>query len=145
MCKKSQRGVALIEFALILPLLLMLAMVITEFGRALYLYHNATKAVRDAVRYLSLQTPKTHIAEAVNLVVYGDPDGATIPLDKNLTAAHVVINDASWKFEGAAPAINTVTVRVTGYTYVPMLSSMFGFAVGTLTFSDITATMRSQI
>ncbi|MFD2365566.1 TadE/TadG family type IV pilus assembly protein [Pseudoduganella sp. GCM10020061] len=145
MNRKPQRGVALIEFALILPLLLILAMIVTEFGRALYLYNSAAKSVRDAVRYLSLQTPKTHITEASNLVVYGNIHGDGEPLDNNLNTSHVVINDDSWKFEGTAPAINTVTVRVTGYQFRPMLSGMFGVTFGTLTFSDITATMRSQI
>lgn len=141
--KTPARGVALVEFALVLPLLLVLAMVITEFGHALYLYNGAVKAARNAARYLAMQAPRTHVAEAVNLVVYGNPAGDGDPIDPHLTAAHVVIDDSSWKFEGSAPAINTVTVRVSGYTYQPMLTGMFGAAIGTMTFSDITATMRS--
>lgn len=143
MKRTNARGVALVEFALILPLLLTLAMLVTEFGRALYLYNGVAKSVRNAARFLALQTPRTHMSEAVNLVVYGAPEPTGAPRDPNLTAAHVIIDDSSWKFEGSAPAINTVTVRVSGYTYRPMLSSMFGLAIGTLTFSDISATMRS--
>ena len=59
-----QGGAALIEFALILPFLLVLTFTVTEFGRAMYEFNLVTKSTRDAVRYLSMQTQNTHIAEA---------------------------------------------------------------------------------
>jgi Flp pilus assembly protein TadG len=34
--KSAQRGSAIVEFALLLPLLLLLTMTTTEFGRAIY-------------------------------------------------------------------------------------------------------------
>ena len=53
--KKKQNGVALVEFALVLPLLLILTFITTEFGRALYQYNTIAKSLRDASRYLSAQ------------------------------------------------------------------------------------------
>src|SRR5687768_8127054 len=70
---RKQHGVALVEFALILPFLLVLSIITFEFGRAIWQYNTLTKSVRDAARYLSLQTPGTKIAEARNLMVYGTP------------------------------------------------------------------------
>src|ERR1700687_3319868 len=65
--KPTQRGTAIVEFALVLPLLLLLTMTTTEFGRAIYQYNTIVKSLRDATRYLSTQTPNTKLTEAKNL------------------------------------------------------------------------------
>lgn len=83
--KAKQSGVALVELALIIPLLLLLTFITTEFGRAMYEYNAVTKSTRDAVRYLSFQTPGTHIAEAQNLMVYGNLAGTGTPLVRGLS------------------------------------------------------------
>lgn len=140
---KIQHGSALIEFALILPFLLVLSVMTTELGRAVYRYNTTAKVVRDAVRYLSMQTPGTHVAEARNLIVYGNTGGTGSPLDPALTAANVTA--PTWQTAGSGPLINTVTVRVTGYQFRPMVANMFGTTFATIPFSDISATMRSPI
>ena len=55
--KSSQHGSALVEFALILPFLLLLAFMTVELARAVGRYNSTVKVVRDSVRYLSTQTP----------------------------------------------------------------------------------------
>ena len=136
-----QRGVALVEFAFVLPLLLVLSMIAIEMGRAVYRYNTTAKVVRDAVRYLSMQTPGTHIAEAGNLIVYGNTAGTGPMLDTALSAANVPA--PSWQTTGSNPLINTVTVRVSGYRFRPLVTNMFGARFAAITFSDISATMRS--
>ncbi len=42
---------ALVEFALVLPLLLLLLIAIIDFGRALFVYSEVSNAAREAVRY----------------------------------------------------------------------------------------------
>ncbi len=140
---RKQKGVALVEFALILPFLLMLSIITFEFGRAVWQYNTLTKSVRDAARYLSIQTPGTKIAQARNLMVYGNLAGSGAPLALGLTPSHVP--DPTWQTAGAAPVINTVTVRISGYTFNPMFSTVFGLPIGNVTYSDITATMRSYL
>lgn len=49
----SQRGAAAIEFAFILPLLLVVFSGMIEFGRAMWHYDALAKGARDAARYLS--------------------------------------------------------------------------------------------
>lgn len=139
----SMRGVALVEFALVLPALLIFSIVTAELGRAVYRYNCTAKVVRDAVRYLSMQQPGTHVTESRNLIVYGNPQGAGSPLDPALTAAQVPA--PTWQTAGSAPLINTVTVRVSGYRFQPMVASVFGVSMATFTFSDISATMRSPL
>jgi Flp pilus assembly protein TadG len=141
--KTRQTGVALIEFAFVLPLLLVLSLTAAELGRAVYRYNTTAKVVRDAVRYLSVQTQGTHVAEARNLIVYGNLAGTGPLLDSALTAANVAT--PTWQTAGSDPLINTVTVRVTGYRFQPMIGNMFGARFAAFTFNDITATMRSPL
>lgn len=142
---RRQRGVAIVEFALILPMLLVMTFITTEFGRALYQYNTLVKSVRDAARYLSVQTPNdaTTMLRARNLVVYGDPRGIGSPVVPGLTLGNVP--DPAWTPVGTGPSINAVTIRVTGYTFQPMFGSAFGHSFTLPAFSDITATMRSHV
>lgn len=141
--KSNQRGVALVEFALILPMLLVLSVMVIELGHAVYRYNTTAKHVRDAVRYLSVWPQNTHITETRNIIVYGNTQGEGVPMDPNLTESNVA--EPTWQTVGVEPVINTVTVRITGYTYTPMFTQFFGVTFGTITFNDITATMRSPL
>ncbi len=144
MRKRSiQRGTAILELALVLPVLLVMTFIVTEFGRAIYQYNTITKSVRDATRYLTMQTPNTHVTEAQNLVVYGAIAAGTTALAPGLATSMV---SANWPTSpvGTNPPINTVTVTVSGYAFHSVLLSAFGLPFGNVTYSDITATMRSQ-
>ena len=139
----KQNGAALIEFALILPFLLLLTMITTEFGRAMYQYNSLTKSARDAVRYLSIQTPDTRKDEARKLIIYGNTAGIGIPLVQGLETSHVP--DPTWQTAGTNPVINTVTVRIQGYTFNSLFPSVFGISFGSIPFTPISATMRSNL
>lgn len=145
--KKRQRGVAIVEFALVLPFLLVLTFITTEYGRAIWQYNTLTKSVRDAARYLSMQTPETKITQARNLMIYGNLSGTGTPLAPGLTASHVP--DPTWQditgtpVNGSATPMKTVTVRISGYQFKSVFVTAFGIPFGTVTFSDITATMRN--
>lgn len=149
--KHRQTGVALIEFALVLPFLLLLAFITTEYGRALYQYNTLAKSVRDAVRFLSIQNPETMTAQAKNLVVYGSVTNTGTPLAFGLSDDQV--KTPEWKPRGAAPVINTVTVTIAGcatspppcYKFVPIFSGAFGLNFGDINYSDISATMRAPL
>lgn len=150
--RRRQDGVALIEFALVLPLLLLLTVLTTEFGRALYEYNTLVKAVRDASRYLSVQDPSIvttdpgKITIAKSLAVYGNPAGSGSPLAPGLGISNVP--NPTWANVGSSPSINTVTIRITGYSFKPLISNLFGFtlgnAAGEIPYADISATMRTQ-
>lgn len=156
--KRRQRGVALVEFALILPLLIILSAITTEYGRALYEYNIVTKSVRDASRYLSIQDPSIVTTEpakitiAKNLVVYGKPSGSSSPLTIGLNSLDQV-EVPTWSTAGANPTINTVTVTVRGcgsseppcFKFVPLFASLFGAEFGEVNYADISATMRAPL
>ena len=138
--KTRQKGTAIVEFALILPLLLLLTMITTEFGRAIYQYNTIVKSLRNTTRYLSLQTPNTQITEAKNLVVFGNIAGTGTALVPGLTLSQVT---PTWQTTGSAPLINTVKITVTGYTFRSMFTSVFGVTFGDKIFANISATMRA--
>lgn len=48
-----QRGTAMVEFAIVAPLLIFLILAVAEFGHALNQYNTLTKAVRNGARYLA--------------------------------------------------------------------------------------------
>ncbi|ATQ78722.1 pilus assembly protein TadE [Massilia violaceinigra] len=141
--KKRQQGVALVEFAFVLPLLLILSLVCAELGRAVYRYNTTAKTVRNAVRYLSVQTPGTHVVEARNMILYGNVAGTGTLLDPALTAANVPA--PTWQTAGSDPLMNTVTIRVSGYQFRPLMANMFGARFAVISFNDISATMRSPL
>ena len=140
---RKVRGVALVEFALVLPLLLLLSFITTEFGRALYEYNTVVKSVRNAVRFLSVQTPETLTTEARNMVVYGNTAGTGQPLALGLTLARVPT--PTWQTVGVDPVMQTVTVRVSGYSFTPLFTGTLGLPMSSLTYSDISATMRAAL
>ncbi len=49
--RRRRSGIALVEFVLMAPVLLLLLLMVAELGRALYQYTILTQAVRDATRY----------------------------------------------------------------------------------------------
>ncbi|TDF66194.1 TadE/TadG family type IV pilus assembly protein [Cupriavidus sp. L7L] len=158
--KKRQKGVALVELGITISLLLAICFAVTEFGRAIYTYNTLAKSVRDASRYLSTQAAGSTTAHSMakQLVVYGTPVAVENQptLAPGLKTSMVTICDAanpactSNMGQGSNPAINTVTVRISGYTFTPILD-LLGFTrfytggsdtLTSIPFSDISATMR---
>lgn len=147
--RHGNRGVAAVEFALLLTPLVLMMFGATEFGRAIYTYNTLDKTVRDAVRHLSQNGPGNAAiqAEAVNLAVCGELDCAgKDPVAPGLTASNVQICDAIGCLSHAAQptgagVINLVTVTIVGYSY----NSLVEFVMPDLNFNDIAATMRAQL
>lgn len=150
--RQPQRGVAAIEFAiLIIPMMLMLFGVM-EYGRAIYQYNTLTKSVRDAARYLSTVAPGAGHAEARNLVVCGSttPCG-TNALAPGLTTGMVTICDAT-NCSGThasqatgSGTVNLVTVTITGYVFQSVINAPInGVTLGmpNVTYGPIRNTMR---
>lgn len=61
-----QDGVALVELALVLTILLTLMAGVVEFGRAFWYYEVLTRATRDAARNMSVAAKATIASEAVD-------------------------------------------------------------------------------
>ena len=146
----KQKGAALVEFALILPLLLALTFITTEYARAIFQYNSLTKSVRNAARYLSTQgsTFNSTTADiAKNIAVYGRPAASGTPLAPGLDkATHIPDSNIIYNNAGAAPTVRIVTVRISGYRFRSMFGGGFGLTfslpLGDINFENIQATMR---
>lgn len=150
----SQRGLAIVEFAVCAPLLALALFAVAEAGILFYRYTNINKSVIDGARYLSSAATGGVITsdvqtKAKNLVVYGHPAGSGSPIVPWLQPAHVTIactyRDSSTVAGSNACAINdlayasvTVTVEV---TYEPVLGSTFQ----NLTNSSLAVPLRASV
>jgi Flp pilus assembly protein TadG len=63
--RRDDRGAAMVEFALILPVLLMLVMGIIEFGRAYNIQVSIQAAAREGARSLALRQSSGQVDSAV--------------------------------------------------------------------------------
>lgn len=121
---RNERGIQMVELAIVLPIFLMLFATTAEFGRFFYEYSTLAKATRAGSRYLvTVGVDANEDTRAKNIVVYGNPEGTGSPVIKGLTTANVTITR-----QGGAPALpETVKVQITGYKYQPI------FDLGALT------------
>jgi len=157
--KRAMRGVATVEFALVLTPLLLIGFGAAEYGRAIYQYNTLVKSVRGAVRMLSAVSPDdpgyaSRVVQAKCVAVYGNESCLGSTLAPSLSVTHVKVcdrnnwsecpesNQATYKdvATGQGP-IQLVTVRISGYTFafigLPMVTPS-----STIKFSDIASVMR---
>ena len=117
--RKDERGVQLVEAAIVLPIFLLLFGATAEFGRFFYEYTTLAKACRVGARYLvTAQVKSSEDTIAKNIVVYGNPTGTGSPILPGLDpTTNVVITR-----QGGVPALpETVTVSVVGYKHQPII------------------------
>jgi Flp pilus assembly protein TadG len=95
---KRERGSALVELSLCLPVLVALFLGGWQFGYSYFIYGSLEQAVRAGARYAAkatytstTSTPTAQFQTAVqNMVVYGDPTGtSTQPVAPGLTTSNV--------------------------------------------------------
>lgn len=73
----DQKGQSLVEFALILPLLVLFIIGIFELGRAFFAYISITNAAREAVRMYTF-TPDTTTVNEIKLTVKNEIGNDTL-------------------------------------------------------------------
>ena len=128
--RQAARGIAIVEFTVMLPVLLLLLLGTAELGRALYEYNTLTKAVRDGARYLAENaeagstgvidiTPATATTTR-NLVVYGAPATGARSLLRGFGTADVSVTEVD---------ANHVRVAAS-YAYAPLFLAIPTFGNG---------------
>jgi Flp pilus assembly protein TadG len=128
--RHSERGVAIVEFVIMVPILLMLLIAVGELGRAFWQYNMLTKSVEDGARYVAgralqgttgvVSVTPTLQAAARNLVVYGNVVGAGGALLPGLTTGQVTVANAG---------MGNITVSA-AYPYAPIFGFIPGFFYG---------------
>jgi len=125
--RSKERGLALVEFAICVPVVLFVTWCTIEFGNALLQYNTLTKGVRDGARYLIRQGGGTGIVNLTTL----DPDTLqnVVVATQNLVVYGARLPGANAPIlPGLAPANVNVTLQPNGtdisvvatYNYSPM-------------------------
>jgi Flp pilus assembly protein TadG len=114
---REERGATAVEFAMIVPLLLVLVLGIAEFGHAFQVQGTLSAAAREGARVMALQNDQAAARTAVR--------NAAPTLDPAITNAQIAVTPA------ACPATTTGTanVRVTIDYPMPFLTDFFGASI----------------
>ncbi len=147
----NQSGLASIEFAAILPIMLMLLFVTAELGRALYEFNTLTKMVRNGARYAAdfalngvQNASLSHElnTKVKNLVVNGTLTGVDLPLLSGLSIENVNVE----LLQGSGYDAPHVRVVAT-YRFVPLIGNIpeleTGFGLNTGYDMQSTIVMRA--
>lgn len=110
---KSERGNALLEFALGFSVLWALFAGIYQFGYSFYIYNTMLTSVGNAAELGSKMTydtasPSTYTGALKNMVVYGNTTAGTTPIVPGLATSNVTVtvNPA-----GGMPTDLTITIN----------------------------------
>ena len=135
--RKNERGTALLEAAMTLPILLLIAVGIFEFGRAYQTWQVLTNAAREGARVSILPNATSGSVEARvrSYMQSGQlPAAATAPVAVNRSTS-VTVN-------GAAQAASEITVDYP-FTFMVLQPVANLVVAGTSTGSPLTMRARS--
>jgi hypothetical protein len=123
---RRENGTHLVELAIALPVMLIMLGALAEFGRFFYTYTTLTNAVRAGARHACKweKDASWTFPETSKMVVYGDySDTSNGPIVPGLSTSNVQIQANG----PSANNVDSVTVKIVGYTYQPL------FDIGKLT------------
>ncbi|HLO00720.1 MAG TPA: TadE family protein [Pyrinomonadaceae bacterium] len=118
----SERGTAIVEFAITAAFFLMIIMAIISGGHLFFTHNAMVESTRRGARYAATQCKPalagcigsdTSLERVKNVVLYGTPTAGSAPLVNGLTPANIQV-DYSNDF---GVAQGTVSVKIVTYTY----------------------------
>jgi Flp pilus assembly protein TadG len=128
----SERGTAMVEFALTAAFFLMIIMAIISGGHLFFTHNALVESTRRGARYAATQckpnlagcpNSDTSLDRIKNVVLYGTPTAGTSPLVNNLTPANVTVEYSVNTAPADQPpndfgvARGTVSVKIVNYNY----------------------------
>lgn len=137
--RRGESGQAVLEFALILPFLLALVLLLLDFGKAMSYWINATQAANEGARYASVNAPGPGIDALVKNALFPElrNGSANVGPGGGATVSVCFPN-------GTTGVGDPVTVQIRSAYRVTILP----FLGGSLTLANIpiktTATMRLE-
>ena len=110
MNKKSTKGQSLVEFALILPLFMLIVLGIFDFGRAIYAYSALHNAAREGARYGAVHHCDTAgiITMAQQMAAgLGEGISVTSNIEPNLENPERIKVRVVFRFRAVTPLVGT--------------------------------------
>lgn len=142
----SQAGQSLVEFALILPMMMLFLMVIFDLGRAAYIYSAIHNAAREGARYGAVRwydadrTTKTR--EAVERLTAG-LNAAALNVSSVFVDLDAAVDSNGDGNNSNDPDALRVTVSYNFQTATPILAQLLGSGTNSITLSS-QATMQTE-
>jgi TadE-like protein len=149
---RDDSGAQLLEFAIVLPLMLLIFGVIVEGGRLMWSHQEVISGVRDATRYLARIAPRDICSAGGSVDSYTDmlteivrraSDGGTVlPSGVSVTAVTPALTCPTGTFRSDEAPI--VTVRADVEITFPF-AGLFEIAGGTRPTLDTSVTDQSRV
>lgn len=152
---RDEDGVALVEFAMVLPMMLVVFAIIVEGSRLMITYQSAIAGVRDATRYLSRIVP-VNICTIPGGTVSGYAPRLQTIVAQSLTSGMVFPGGVQVQPGGVAPTLDctrtgryrvnpppVVTVTATIDITLPF-SGIFALVGGSLSSGTLTTSITDQ-
>jgi Flp pilus assembly pilin Flp len=150
--RRDEDGVAFVEFAILLPMMLLIFAVIIEGGRLFWSYQATILGVRDAARYLARVAPTDicfsggsvagYQGKLVNIVQNASNGNAIFPSGVTVNSVTPSFACVAGNYRGGQAAVATVTANLT-VTFP--FATIFTFAGGNLGTVTTTVTDQNRI
>lgn len=152
--RRHMGGVVAVELALVAIPLVLITLATIDYARAMFVYDQLDKAVRDGARYLTFFDPADAgnypVALAKNRMLYGSVSGSGPTIVPGLTAGMISVCDrvdasacpgeTFANVSTGTGTVNLVKVTISGYVFTPIFPGVSRLT--TITFDPISATMR---
>jgi Flp pilus assembly protein TadG len=131
-------GQALVEFALVLPLLLLLVFGMLDFGKAYNYWNDATHLTAEGARFATVnRKPDPASAQSLQVQIRNQADSGELRNGGTSTVA--VPAQVCVEFPTGTPTYgDPVRVRMTfTYTFIPFIGNKVGFLSRTITSTSV--------
>jgi Flp pilus assembly protein TadG len=147
--RHGERGQAIIELALTLPLLLLIVIGIFDFGMMFQRYEMVTNAARELARVAVLPnySPDQARQHAMNYLTAGGLNGAgaanELDCGAGVSAGHVCVNVHTAQESVSTSPAKTINIVVATVSYdhshgmVGPIMSLFGGSIGTVRLKSV--------
>ena len=125
--RQSERGANLVEFALVIPLLVLMLVGVADLGRAFQTYIAVTNAAREGAR---LGVKNSEVTAAIRRAVARELGLDEVEDDE---ALRVVIVEEAASFAGVEREVIVLTVE---YDYPLILGGLLGLPGGAITLRN---------
>lgn len=137
--RRDDSGAALVEFALVLPMMLLVFAVIVEGSRLMIAFQSAIGGVRDATRYLARVVPSDicttggsvagYAAQVQTIVGQSTTGGVILPAGVTVNSVTPTLNCVAGTYRVSPAPVASVTANVS----IPFpFAGIFGLNGGTL-------------
>jgi Flp pilus assembly protein TadG len=137
---RRSRGQALVEFALVLPIALILLMAVFDIGRAVFLYNGLTNAAREGARLAVVNQDKSLVVQRVQDMTFAGPLANAGNQDDVVSYFKSIPNDDPTTNAEcttmATGCVAVVTARSDWSAITPIIGALMG---------PITLTARSEL